>query len=136
MVLLRCVVTHPLFTAFPRNLDRLWVRAVRGGQPDLGGTCGHAADLSVHTHTLMLAGRLEGLSTAVRHPAQDTRLTLLSHADAGLNVAQQIVVAVEIFVVIAGLQQRAGIPQLSGTHFTAATAVQDQAGSQRAARGV
>ena len=78
VVFLRCLVTHPLLTAFPRDVDASWVRAVRGGQPDITGTCGNTADLSVHTHAVVLTAGLKGLSTAVDHSTQVTRLTLLS----------------------------------------------------------
>lgn len=127
--------THPLLTAPPGDVYALWVRAVRGGQQEVTGTQRHTADLSVHTHTAMFTAGLEGLPAAVHHPPQVTCLTLLSHADAGVRVAEQAVVAVELLVVVAWLQQGAGVPQLPGTHLTAATAVQHQAAAQRAGRG-
>lgn len=59
----------------------------------------------------------------------------ITHADASLSVTQQTVVTVELLVMVAGFQQGAGLPQLPGTHLTAATAIQDQAGPQRAGWG-
>lgn len=60
----------------------------------------------------------------------------VTHADASLSVTQQCIVTVEPLVVVAGLQQGAGLPQLPGTHLTAATAIQHQAGSHLAGWGV
>lgn len=60
----------------------------------------------------------------------------VTHADAGLSVTQQRVVTIKLFVMVAGFQQRAGLPQLPGTHLTAATAIQDQANPHRTGWGV
>ena len=59
----------------------------------------------------------------------------ITHADAGLSVTQETVVAVELLVMVAGFQQGAGLPQLPGTHLTAAAAVQNQTGPHRAGWG-
>lgn len=136
MVVLWGLVTHPLLTAFPRDGDAAWEGAVGGGQPYVAGTGGYAADLPVHTHTVVFTAGLEGLAAVVDDTLEVTGLTLLGHADPGFSVAEQGVVAVQVLVVITGLQQRAGLPQLSGTHLTAATAVQDQTGTDRAGKRV
>lgn len=60
----------------------------------------------------------------------------ITHADASLSVTQQSIVTVELLVMVTGLQQGAGLPQLPGTHLTAATVIQDQAGPQGAKWGV
>lgn len=136
MVVLGGLVTHPLLTALPGDGDASWEGAVGGGQPYVAGTGGYAADLPVHTHTVVFTAGLEGLTAVVDDALEVTALTLLGHADAGFSVAEQGVVAVQVLVVVAGLQHRAGLPQLPGTHLTTATAVQDQTGTDRAGKGL
>ena len=77
-LLLGRLVADPLLTALPGDLDASGVGAVGRGQPHVAGAGGHAADLAVHAHTVVLAAGLEGLATAVYHTAQVTRLALLS----------------------------------------------------------
>ena len=74
----RRLLTQPLLTATPRDVDPAGVRAVRGGQQDVASTHRHTADLSVHTHTVVLTAGMEGLPAAVDPAPQVTRLTLLS----------------------------------------------------------
>lgn len=124
------LTAHPVLTALAWDRDPARRGAVGRGQPDVVAAGGHAADLPVHADALVLAAGLESLAAAVDHPSQVTRGSFTGHADASLSVAQDAVVTVQLLVVVTGLQTRAGIARLPGTHLTAATPIQDQAGAQ------
>lgn len=64
------------------------------------------------------------------------RIIQLTHADAVLSVTQHCIITVKPLMVVTWLQEGTGLPGLPGTHLTATTAIQNQAGTKRAWRRV
>jgi hypothetical protein len=60
----------------------------------------------------------------------------LTHTDAVLSVTQHCIITVKPPVVVTWLQEGTGLAGLPGTHLTATTAIQNQAGTKRAWRRV
>lgn len=127
------LVTHPLLTAFPRQLDPPWKGAVRAGQANVHAAEGHAAHRPVQASALVFAAALEGLSAPVYGPSKDAGGTIFGGAHADFAVGRGAEVAEEALVRVAGVALSAQLAQLLGTHATAAAAVQHQADARRAA---
>lgn len=128
------LVTHPLFAAFPGQLDPSWEGAVGAGQADIHAAQGHAAHRSVQASALVFAAALEGLSAPVHRPSEDAGGTIFGGAHANLAVGRGAEVAEEALVRVAGVALGAQLAQLLGAHAAAAAAVQYQADAGGAAR--
>lgn len=59
------LITHPLFTAFPGQLNPSGEGAVRAGQADVHAAQGYTAHSPVQASALVFAAALEGLAAAV-----------------------------------------------------------------------
>lgn len=71
-------LTHPFLTALPRNLHLPWHGTVRSGQHYIQVASWQTADLSVPTHTLILAAGKEDLAVLVDWTVQHTDLSFMS----------------------------------------------------------
>lgn len=124
------LVTHPLLTAFPGQLDPPREGAVRAGQANVHAAQGHAAHRPVQASALVLAAALEGLSAAVHRATEDAGSTIFGGAHADLAVGRGAEVAEEALVRVAGsrsvhsspscLAQTRQQPQPSSTRLTPA----------------
>lgn len=65
-------LTHPFLAALPGHLDPPWHGAVGPLQHHVQVAARHTADLSVATHTLVLAAGEEGLAVLVDGTTQNT----------------------------------------------------------------
>lgn len=128
------LVTHPLLTAFPGQLDPPREGAVRAGQANVHAAQGHAAHRPVQARALVLAAALEGLTAAVHRATEDAGSTIFGGAHADLAVGRGAEVAEEALVRVAGVALGAQLAQLLGADAAAAATVQHEAHARRAAR--
>lgn len=125
-------VADPLLAAHSPHFDPPWALAPHPGRLGLGAQR-HAADGTVHTHTLVFAAGLEALPVTVDHAVV---LAAGSHhvCTHSFFVPRLVraVVAVQSLVVVAGVRLVAHLAHLPGARLAAVAAVHEEAHTRRA----